>query len=165
MYKQDETRTRQASWGRKVRRTLYFAYGSNLDLTQMRRRCPGARPVGPAVLDGYRIGFAGRSQLWGGGGVATLLKVHDDWVEGILYDLPLAELTILDRYEGHPVAYRRRLLRVEDEHGQRRRAQVYVKEAAIEAPPSPDYLGVIRRAYHRLGFDDTPLLDSMGGAR
>lgn len=165
MYKQDETRTRKQGWGRKMRSTLYFAYGSNLDPTQMRRRCPGARAVGPAVLDGYRIGFAGQSQLWDGGGVATLLRDPGEWVEGILYELPKIDLEILDRYEGHPVAYRRRLLLVEDEHGARRKAQVYLKDAGLEAPPSKDYLGVIRRAYHRLGFDDTPLLQAMGGAR
>jgi len=94
--------------------------------------------------------------------VATLLRDADDWVEGILYDLPKMELEILDRYEGHPVAYRRRLLLVEDEHGARHKAQVYLKDSAVEAPPSKDYLGVIRRAYHRLGFDDTPLQHAMG---
>ena len=31
--------------------TLYFAYGSNLDLDQMLDRCPDAVLVGPAELD------------------------------------------------------------------------------------------------------------------
>ena len=35
--------------------TLYFAYGSNMDRLAMKRRCPGARAVGPAVLEGYRF--------------------------------------------------------------------------------------------------------------
>ncbi|MDY0002073.1 MAG: gamma-glutamylcyclotransferase family protein [Polyangia bacterium] len=36
---------------------LYFAYGSNLDQAQMRRRCPTAAPIGPATLDGWRLAF------------------------------------------------------------------------------------------------------------
>ncbi|KAL8375684.1 hypothetical protein RB595_007003 [Gaeumannomyces hyphopodioides] len=34
--------------------TLYFAYGSNLSLAQMARRCPGSRLLGTAVLPGFR---------------------------------------------------------------------------------------------------------------
>ena len=32
--------------------TLYFAYGSNINLGQMEYRCPDASVVGPVVLDG-----------------------------------------------------------------------------------------------------------------
>ena len=38
-------------------KTLYFAYGSNLNLDQMARRCPDAEPVGRVRLDGYRLAF------------------------------------------------------------------------------------------------------------
>jgi hypothetical protein len=38
---------------------LYFAYGSNLDEVQMRRRCPQAVLVGPARLLGHRLVFSG----------------------------------------------------------------------------------------------------------
>ena len=34
---------------------LYFAYGSNMSVGQMRARCPAARAVGPAQLDGWRF--------------------------------------------------------------------------------------------------------------
>ena len=30
----------------------YFAYGSNMDIAQMKRRCPEAELLGPAVLSG-----------------------------------------------------------------------------------------------------------------
>jgi hypothetical protein len=51
----------------------YFAYGSNLDAAQMRARCPSAKLLGAAILDGYRLGFAGQSAAWGGG-VATVVR-------------------------------------------------------------------------------------------
>ncbi len=78
-------------------------------------------------------------------------------MDGLLYELPQAELAVLDRYEGHPFAYRRKLLLVTDETGRRRRAYVYVLPVAEEAPPAPDYLGVLWQAYRRLGFDREPL--------
>ena len=34
---------------------LYFAYGSNLNIAQMRKRCPGAKPFSPAVLHGWKL--------------------------------------------------------------------------------------------------------------
>ena len=35
----------------------YLAYGSNLNLEQMSRRCPTARVVGKAQLENYRLAF------------------------------------------------------------------------------------------------------------
>jgi len=48
-----------------MKTTLCFAYGSNLDPAQMRRRCPRARPGRRATLYGYRLAFGGHSQAWG----------------------------------------------------------------------------------------------------
>lgn len=147
-----------------MKRTLYFAYGSNLDGAQMRRRCPTSAPAGPATLDGWRLAFGGHSRAWGGP-VATLVRDRDERVAGLLYALAADELATLDRCEGHPVCYRRKLLLVTDEAGRRRRAHVYVLPVAEEAPPAPEYLGVLRRAYRRLGFDREPLAAAAGGVR
>ena len=35
--------------------TLYFAYGSNINLRQMAVRCPDAQVVEPAVLENYEL--------------------------------------------------------------------------------------------------------------
>ena len=147
-----------------MKRTQYFAYGSNLDPAQMRRRCPHAAPGRPAILRGHRIAFGGHSRTWGGP-VATLVKDPNDWVDGLLYEMPLAELTVLDGYEGHPFAYRRKLLLITDDTGRRRRANVYVLPVVEETRPTPRYFGVIWRAYLRLGFDRTPLAAAAGGVR
>jgi cation transport regulator ChaC len=72
--------------------TLYFAYGSNMDKAAMRARCPNARAVGPARLDGYQfvIGVDG----WGSvrpraGGV----------VHGVLWKVTPRDLAALHAYE------------------------------------------------------------------
>ena len=147
-----------------MNRTLYFAYGSNLDPAQMRRRCPTSAPAGPAALDGWRLAFGGHSRTWGGP-VATLVRDRDEWVDGLLYALLPDDLAVLDRCEGHPFCYRRRLLLVTDETGRRRRVQVYILPLAEEAPPAPAYLSVLWRAYRCLGFDYEPLAAAQGGVR
>ena len=46
----------------------YLAYGSNMNLEQMAARCPGAKPLGTAVLHDYKLVFRGSR----GGAVATV---------------------------------------------------------------------------------------------
>jgi len=146
-----------------MKQILYFAYGSNLDLARMRRRCPTAAPVGPATLWGWRLAFGGHSRAWGGP-VATVVRAADERVDGLLYELAIEELADLDRVEGHPLSYRRKRLRVVDGRGRERRAHVYILPVEWEAPPAPDYLGVLWHAYRRLGFDRDSLLEAAGGA-
>ena len=38
-----------------MEKMYYLAYGSNLNVEQMKKRCPDAVVVGTAVLDGYRL--------------------------------------------------------------------------------------------------------------
>jgi len=77
------------------------AYGSNLDRQQMRRRCPGARAVGPAWLPGHQLAFAGYSASWGGG-VGTVIPSPGEVVPGLLYEVGAEDLRTLDAFEGHP---------------------------------------------------------------
>lgn len=146
--------------------SLYFAYGSNLDDGQMRRRCPGAWRVGRAVLPGYRLAFAGHSQTWGGP-VATLVRDREAQVVGIVYRLARGELRVLDRYEGFPYQYQRyrRVARV-GKGSRRQLVHVYVlPDDAVCAVPSVPYLTHLWYAYQRLGFDDGPLRAAVvGGA-
>ena len=146
-----------------MKTTLYFAYGSNLDGRQMRRRCPSAEAVGAAWLPDHRLAFAGHSRLWGGA-VATVVRAPDAFVEGLLYRISTEDLAALDRCEGHPAFYRRVRREVLDEGGLRLRPHLYVLDARPEAPPASGYLGTLRRAYRRLGFDHEALTLATGGA-
>ena len=42
-----------------MEKRYYIAYGSNLNIPQMRMRCPGARIIGTSVIEGYRLLFKG----------------------------------------------------------------------------------------------------------
>jgi gamma-glutamylcyclotransferase (GGCT)/AIG2-like uncharacterized protein YtfP len=73
--------------------TLYFAYGSNMDLSQMRLRAPEAIPLEPAILRGYR--FVINRAGW-----ATVVPVPGGIVRGLLWDVPGESMAGLDSYEG-----------------------------------------------------------------
>jgi gamma-glutamylcyclotransferase len=137
-----------------MQRVMYFAYGSNLDGRQMRSRCASAEAAARAVLSNHALAFGGFSRRWGGA-VATIVQSRGAEVEGMLYRLSPAELVTLDRYEGCPLSYERLSVLVTDEHGRRRRAQLYRQpgEGFVAWPPQAVYLGVLHRAYKRLGFD------------
>lgn len=40
-----------------MKKRYYIAYGSNLNLSQMFKRCPGSRVIGTSELDGWELLF------------------------------------------------------------------------------------------------------------
>ena len=77
---------------------LYFAYGSNLLPSRMRRRCPNSIPFAPGILPNYRIA----ERLY-----ADIDYSPGDEVSGFLYILRPGDVAMLDRYEGYPHIYKR----------------------------------------------------------
>ena len=149
-----------------MNQVMYFADGSNLDGRQMRARCASAEADVRAILPNHALAFGGFSRRWGGA-VATIVPTQGAQVEGLLYRLLTTELFTLDRYEGCPASYKRLAKMVTDEHGRRRRAQLYVQPSdglGLWAPP-PRYTQVIRRAYRQLGFDTGSLAAAIEVAR
>jgi len=71
----------------------YFAYGSNMNTTQMKKRCPNVEKLGKAVLYGYRFIINSRD-------VATIIESKNTFVEGGLYKVSDDCLSSLDRCEG-----------------------------------------------------------------
>jgi cation transport regulator ChaC len=131
---------------------LYFAYGSNLGASALRTRCPAARQVGIAYVDGYRIGFTRRS-THRGGGVADLVPCPGGRVWGALFDVSDDGFDALDAYEGVPTAYAREVWDCTTPQGARVPAHVYVvvhKEA--EVPPSRRYWRIIVEGAREAGL-------------
>jgi hypothetical protein len=144
---------------------FYFAYGSNLDETQMRERCPTARRGLRAVLPDHALSFGGFSHRWGGA-VASVLRAPGARVHGLLYAIGAEDIAALDRFEGHPFAYERVQRIVVDENCRRRRVFLYLQpEDTFEFwQPAPDYYAVLRSAYAKLGFDRKRLAAAAGVA-
>jgi gamma-glutamylcyclotransferase len=92
-------------------RSLYFAYGSNMDEAHMRAHCPSSRCIGSARLGGHRLAFTRRSVM-SGTGVADVVADPGEAVWGVLYELDGGDLQALDRKEGNGWAYAREQKRV-----------------------------------------------------
>ena len=122
---------------------LYFAYGSNMDATAMRARCPRSHVVGLARLMRHRFYLMGRT------GYASVCRDPRVSVHGVLFDLALADVPALDRYEdvAHGL-YTKAQQSVVLGAGQTRRALLYygADESEGGAPP-PGYMeGVVAAA-------------------
>ena len=76
---------------------LYFAYGSNLWVPQMRSRCPSATPVETAVLDGWRLVYDKPST--DGSSKLNIRPAPGESVPGVLYEIEDGERQKLDEAE------------------------------------------------------------------
>jgi len=129
---------------------VYFAYGSNMDRAQMRERCPDSSWLGWGYLNDHRLAYVGWSERWGGG-VATVIPHRGERVLGFLYFVTPSDLKRLDRYEGVPRVYVRKLvtIRIGGEAGSTK-AVTYRHLGAPERPPGPQYLRVIQDAHAQM---------------
>ena len=77
----------------------YFAFGSNLSLDQMRKRCPGHELAGIAVLANHRV-VCNKAKSDGINYCAGIIESPGDEVLGVLYKLTPRDLERLDDEEG-----------------------------------------------------------------
>lgn len=132
---------------------FYIAYGSNLNLEQMARRCPTARVVKASFLHNYRLMFRGKSTA-----AATVEKHRGNKVPVLIWQLQPGDECSLDVYEGYPHLYRKETLRV-TVNGKRVQAMVYIMNESLHpyGTPSTSYFETIRQGYEDSGFDTSIL--------
>ena len=78
----------------------YFAYGSNLSHTQMKKRCPSSAFIDRAVLKKYKRIFDGTSERWQSC-TANLLKDSHSETIGAVYQINYVDFLKLDSLEEH----------------------------------------------------------------
>ncbi len=125
----------------------YFAYGSNMDTAQMAVRCPGARMVGPACLEGYRFMINMR-------GVATVVPEQGALVHGVLWEIGPEDRASLDSYEGvdHKLYGTADITMFMRDSGEEIAAFIYVARDSTPGRPRKGYLDKIVRAGEKVGF-------------
>ena len=124
--------------------TLYFAYGSNINLDQMAYRCPDASVVGPVTLENYEL-------LFRRGGFATIAPKEGETVTGLLWSITPGCERSLDRYEGYPRFYDKRKVTVRDSEGRSLSVMAYIMDERFREPmlPTPTYYNGIMEGYHQ----------------
>ena len=123
----------------------YFAYGSNLNVEQMKRRCPSAEIVCNAKLMDYQIGFPRTHRNWSGG-VASVLEEKHKFVEGVIYKITDEDLVKLDHMEnvegGEYFRLKKEFVNTSDEIVE---SWIYIAHQMEGAPfhPSNEYIETI----------------------
>ncbi len=138
---------------------LYFAYGSNMSVGQMRARCPAARAVGPARLDDWRF-FINRR------GTAAIRPAAGHSVHGVVFRVTHVCVETLDRFEGVRLGRYRQTQVTLDHHGRTLYSFVYEGMSHVQGRPIRAYLdGVVIPAARAWGLPDTYIgeLDSWFG--
>ena len=133
-----------------------FAYGSNLDLIQMNRRCPSSKIISKGSLANYRLDFNRYSSGWGGG-VADVIPVKGSEVWGLVFELSDTDMDSLDFYEGcykdRPSLYERSKVVINTPKGPIPDVWLYtvVEKQKFEAPTAK-YLEIIKNAAVQWNF-------------
>jgi hypothetical protein len=139
---------------RSALKRYYLAYGSNMNIEQMRERCPTARYIGVVYLKDHRLQFNMH---------ATIERTEGEQVPAILWELQESDEEALDGYEGiRNHHYYKDYLTVEKD-GETVRALVYIMDRpgivrkGGNAKPDDDYYQKIVQGYKDAGIDETPL--------
>ncbi len=111
----------------------YLAYGSNMSLKQMKRRCPQHMVVGQGILRGYRWIINSR-------GYANVIQSADDCVIGVVYEISASDEADLDKKEGVAKGcYHKKTLAISINDAQTP-CLVYIDPIAIEGSPGEEYV-------------------------
>ena len=141
----------------------YIAYGSNLNIEQMKFRCPTAKVVGISEIRDYRLLFKG-SQT---GAYLTIEPYKGASVPVAVWEVTADDELSLDRYEGYPRFYYKAemTLPVISIDGNRVRdlpAFVYIMhEDRTVGIPMQYYVDTCLEGYRAFSFDEEKLSDAI----
>ena len=141
----------------------YIAYGSNLNIPQMRMRCPGARITGTSVIEDYELLFKGSKT----GSYLTIESKAGASVPVAVWEVTRRDELALDRYEGFPHFYYKAemvlpIKGIRSGKVRRRRVFVYIMhEERSLGLPSAHYVAVCREGYDAFGFGQRYLTEAI----
>ncbi len=118
---------------RTVSMPLYFAYGANMDVEAMARRCPASKALGVARLPRHRF-------IITRDGYASVLRDPRREVHGVLWDLALSDVRTLDKFEEVDRGLYSKINQPVIASTGPKRALVYLASTAEIGAPRPGYL-------------------------
>jgi hypothetical protein len=169
-----KTKKQHLGWNRKPAQAqailkpigprYYFAYGSNLCVEGMLRRCPDAKKVKALQLRGCKLVFRGVADV-------EITDNENDWVEGGLWRISSYDESRLDSYEG--VSDRK------PEDGLYRKLTfpigntkddtvwdclIYKMNRKGIMPPSEHYFNIIKKGYDDFGLNLDKLNEALAAS-
>ena len=122
---------------------LYFAYGSNLNLFQMKRRCKDSVFLKKYELKGYRLNFRSKYRA------ADIEKSKNSLVPGALFEISKSDEKKLDIYEDYPILYKKMYFKYYN-----KTVMTYIMpNKTIFRYPTERYLNVVKQGYKDCKLD------------
>ena len=122
---------------------LYFAYGSNLNHFQMKRRCKDSLFLKKYELKGFRLTFRSKYRA------ADIEKNKNFSVPGGLFEISKSDEKKLDVYEDYPILYKKIYF---DYYKKKVMTYSMVKKSQFKFP-TERYLNIVKRGYKDCNLD------------
>lgn len=140
----------------------YIAYGSNLNVPQMRFRCPAATVLGTAKLKGWELLFKGSKT----GSYLTIEECESGEVPVVIWEVTAEDEAALNVYEGFPTFYYKKEFRLKCKGirtGRMRTVTAFAYIMHEDRPvgiPSDRYMQTCLEGYDTFYFDKAVLWES-----
>ena len=123
---------------------LYFAYGSNLNHFQMKRRCKDSIFLKKINLKEFRLTFRSKYRA------ADIEPKKNSIVPGGLFEISKSDEKKLDVYEDFPILYKKYYFFY---YGKRVMTYLMVNKSTFKFP-TERYLNIVKKGYLNCGLDN-----------
>tara|TARA_B100000401_G_scaffold312448_1_gene215474 strand:+ start:421 stop:828 length:408 start_codon:yes stop_codon:yes gene_type:complete len=130
---------------------LYFAYGSNLNHFQMKRRCKDSRFIKKYNLKDYRLTFRSKYRA------ADIERKKNYLVPGGIFEISKSDEKKLDLYEDFPILYKKIYIKY---YSKLMMTYTMVKKSEFRYP-TDRYFNVVKQGYKDCGLDQKYLLNAL----
>ncbi len=132
-----------------MKKRLYVAYGSNLNMRQMKYRCPTAELYATGTIEDHELQFKGHPSS----AFATIAPKEGATVPVAVWEIQPEDEQALDRYEGYPSHYFKQDISMEID-GEEVTAMVYIMNPKMQfGLPSPSYYQTVYEGYKDCELD------------
>ena len=122
---------------------LYFAYGSNLNHFQMKKRCKDSIFLKKITLSNFKLTFRSKYRA------ADIEPKKNSRVPGALFDISKIDEKKLDVYEDYPVLYKKYYF---THYGKKVMTYTMVKKTSFKFP-TERYLDIVKQGYEDCELD------------
>ena len=130
---------------------LYFAYGSNLNHFQMKRRCKDSVFIKKFELKGYKLNFRSKYRA------ADIEKKRNSIVPGGLFEISKSDEKKLDLYEDFPNLYTKIYFKYYN-----KKVMTYIMNYKTEFRyPTERYLNIVKQGYKDCGLHKSYLIKAL----
>mgnify|MGYP002700561638 CR=1 FL=1 len=133
---------------------LYFAYGSNLNHFQMKKRCKDSIFLKKINLNNFKLTFRSKYRA------ADIEPKKNSIVPGGLFEISKSDEKKLDVYEDFPTLYKKHYFNY---YGKKVMTYTMVKKSVFKFP-TERYLNIVKRGYKDCGLDNKYLQKGLLGS-